>query len=300
MSTHERSIRRLLARCRETKTGLPMFAYSDIWDLLAIIRAAERMKVDVIVGSNPKVATVFGVEACQAMVTALSAKSRVSIFNQLDHSDCVDLCIRAVDVGYPLVMIDGSRKPLEGNIEVTAEVVKYAHRKGVVVEGEVGKIKGGGVEGDFGGGKFLTEVDEAVELVEKTGVDLLAVGIGTAHGFYTEEPEIQFDRLREIASAVKIPLVLHGGTGIPDEDIQKAISLGITKVNIGTIIHTTYMGHLKEELNKGAAHPYTLDVMKNVLPYVEDIVMDRIRIVARISAAADGVPALNGRLRKSL
>jgi ketose-bisphosphate aldolase len=263
-----------------------MLAYSDIWDLLAIVAAAERMKTDVIVGSNSRVATMLGVEVCQAMVAALNVRSRVSLFNELDHSDSVPLCIRAVDAGYPLVMIDGSQKPLAENIKMTSEVVEYAHRKGVAVEGEVGKIGGYSAEGSFGGGTFLTEVGEAVELVKKTGVDMLAVGIGTAHGFYTERPKIHFDRLREIAAAVEIPLVMHGGTGIPDEDIRKGVSLGITKVNVGTIIHTTYLHHLKEELAAGGERPYTLDIMAKVLPHIEDVVADRIRVIAGKSAVA--------------
>src|SRR3990172_6649979 len=271
--------KRLLTECRRTRTGLPAFNYSDMWDLMAIAAAAQRTQMDVMAASNPLVADTLGVDLCQAMVAAMDARSSVAIINHLDHSSSVDLCIRAVDVGYPSVMIDGSKHPLEENNRMTREVVRYAHCKGVVVEGEIGRIKGRGVEGDFEGGGFLAEVDQAVELVRQTNLDSLAVGIGTAHGFYTEAPEIHFDRLTELAAALEIPLVLHGGTGIPDADIQKAVRLGITKVNVGTVIHTTYLNHLREELIRAGDRPYTLDVMREVLPRIEDVLIDRIRII---------------------
>ncbi len=285
MNPDGRTLGRILGDCRKKRIGMPMFAYTDVWDLLAIVRIAERMKTDIIVGSNPSVAGALGVDVCHAMASALAASSSVSIFNELDHSSDISLCIKAVDAGYSMVMIDGSARPLKENIEMTSVVVKYAHERGVLVEGEIGKIKGSGSEGNFRGGAYLAETDEVVEFVEKTGVDLLAVGIGTAHGFYTERPRIRFDRLSEIARAVDIPLVLHGGTGIPDEDIRKAISLGITKVNVGTIIHTTYLRCLREQLNANPANPYTPDIMRKVLPQIEEVVGDRIRAIAGDSSA---------------
>jgi len=250
-----------------------------MWDLIAIADAAERTHTDVLVASNPLVAGALGLDLCQAMVNAVNANRGIALFNHLDHSTSVDLCIQAVDAGYPSVMIDGSKYPLEENIRMTKEVVAYAHKRDVIVEGEIGRIKGKGIEGDFTGDVFLAEVDEAVELARRTELDLLAVGIGTAHGFYTEQPKLHFDRLAEIAAAVDVPLVLHGGTGIPDEDIQKAIEMGITKVNVGTVIHTTYMARLKDELNHAGDRPYTLDIMKNVLPCVESVVVDRIKVI---------------------
>ena len=274
-----KKLRQILMENRKAGKGLCAFNYSDMWDLIAIAKAAEKMNVDVLVASNPLVTNAIGLGVCQAMVDALNATCKVNLFNHLDHSSKVDLCIQAVDAGYPSVMIDGSKHSLEENIRMVKEVVDYAHKKGVIVEGEIGKIKGKGVEGDFEGGAFLAEVDDAVELAEKSGLDSLAVGIGTAHGFYTEEPKLHFDRLAEIAAAVNVPLVLHGGTGIPDEHIRKAITMGITKVNVGTAIHTAYMTNLRKELNNAEERPYTLDIMKNVLPHIEETVIDRIKVI---------------------
>jgi ketose-bisphosphate aldolase len=237
------------------------------------------------VSSYWAVAEALSVDVCQAMADALNRRATVPIILHLDHSTSVPLCIAAIDAGYPSVMIDGSMCPLAENIRMTREVVQYGHRKGVMVEGEIGKVLGRSVEADAQGGGFLAAVDEAVELVAKTDVDSLAVGIGTAHGFYKEEPQIYFDRLQELAAVIDVPLVLHGGTGIPDEDIRKAIRCGITKVNVGTIIHTTYLRALREELIRAGEFPFTIDVMRQVLPKIEDVLDDRLRVITGIGGS---------------
>jgi fructose/tagatose bisphosphate aldolase len=148
----------------------------------------------------------------------------------------------------------------------------------VFVEGEVGRIKGMGIEGRFTGNDFLARVDDCVRFVAESHADSLAVGIGTAHGFYEGKPELHFDRLEEINAAVKVPLVLHGGTGIPQDDVRRAIRGGINKVNVGTIIHCTYMNAVRAELNARGENPYTLDVMKPVRAAVKNVVGQWIRV----------------------
>jgi ketose-bisphosphate aldolase len=276
----KKDIRGLLADFRRRGKALPAFNYSDIWDLKAIINAASRFNIPVMVAANPLVARCLGIELCQCLVERLRAKVDFPVFSHLDHSSEVELCISAINAGYDSVMIDGSSQGLDKNIEMVSRVVEHAKKKGILVEAEIGRIKGKGIEGSVSeDDDYLAEVEDVVALVESTGVDILAVGIGTAHGFYSGEPKIRFDRLEEIAQAVSIPLVLHGGTGIPDDDIKRAIQLGITKVNIGTIIHTTYMNHLLEKLQQAGYNPYTLDIMTEVMPEIERVVEDRIRAV---------------------
>ncbi len=281
MRTDNLPAKEILSDARRARLGVAAFNFTDIWDLTAIVNAAQRKNVPLMASSFWAVAEALGLDVCQAMVDTFSRRSSVPIIHHLDRSHSVQMCIQAIDVGYPSVMIDGSKHPLAENIRMTREVVEYAHRKGAIVEGEIGQVMGRGVEGDFEGGSFLAKVDEAVELVAKTDVDSLAVGIGTAHGFYTEEPKIHFDRLEELAAAVDVPLVLHGGTGIPDDDIRKAIRLGITKVNVGTVIHTTYLRQLREELIRAGDFPFTVDVMRNVLPKIEEVLEDRLRVITR-------------------
>jgi ketose-bisphosphate aldolase len=209
--------------------------------------------------------------------TVPMAKARVPLIHHLDHCTSPQICFAAVDHGYPSVMIDASMHPLEENIRTVRQVVQYAHARGVMVEGEVGRIKGAGFEGGADGDDFLARVEEVARLVEETEVDSLAVGVGTAHGFYQGRPEIRFDRLREINAAVPTPLVLHGGTGIPEADVRRAIRGGINKVNVGTIIHCTYMNAVRAELARRGENAYTLDVMKPARAAVREEVKKWIR-----------------------
>lgn len=272
------TLKELLKKADQGGYAIPSFNYSDIWDFLAIIEAAEEEGAPVMIASNPLVVTDIGVELCGALGKAAMEKAKIPLIHHLDHSFNVEMCKAAIDNDYPSVMIDASKYTLEENIGMVKDVVAYALPKGVHVEAELGKIKGKGIEGDFLGGDFLINVEEAVTLVRETGVDSLAVGIGTAHGFYEGKPEINFKRLAEVNNAVNIPLVLHGGSGIPEEDIRKAIKNGINKVNVGTLIHTTYMNSLREELNKRASNPYTLDVIKPVKEKIKEAVKMWIRI----------------------
>lgn len=258
--------------------AVPAFNYSDIWDFLAIVAAAEELDAPIFISSHEMVVTDIGIELCGAFAAAAMDKTHTVLIHHLDHCAKVGICRAAVDHGYPSVMIDASSKPLAENIATVKEVAAYAHPRGVYVEGEVGRIKGVGFEGGFAGKDFLARVDDVVKFVAETGVDSLAVGIGTAHGFYKGKPEIHFDRLQEINAAVNIPLVLHGGTGIPEEDVRRAIRSGINKVNVGTIIHCTYMNAVRAELNARGENPYTLDVMKPVRAAVTNVVKQWIKV----------------------
>lgn len=174
-------------------------------------------------------------------------------------------------------MIDASMCPLEENIAKTREVVEYAHKYGVVVEAEIGRILGRNVEGTYEGDEYLVQVADAVRMAEETGVDSLAVGIGTAHGFYKEAPRINIQRLVEVNAAVAIPLVLHGGTGVPAETVRACICNGMAKVNVGTQLHATYLAELRRQLEKTAA-PNVSEVLYPVKAAIKPVVKDWIRL----------------------
>jgi len=266
-----------LAKADAEGFAIPAFNYSDIWDFLAIVEAAEELRAPIFISSNELVVADIGIELCGAFGVAAIAKARIPLIHHLDHSRSAELCRAAVARGYPSVMIDASMHPVAKNIEIARPVAEHAHAHDVLVEGEVGRIKGRGAEGSFTGDEFLAQVDEVKAFVKGTDVDTLAVGIGTAHGFYQGKPEIHFDRLSEINAAVPTFLVLHGGTGIPEEDVRRAIRQGINKVNVGTIIHRTYMNTVRAELNRRGDNPYTLDVMKPVRVAVREEVKKWIR-----------------------
>jgi ketose-bisphosphate aldolase len=269
---------RILAAADAGGFAVPAFNYSDIWDFLAIVEAAEELDAPIFISSNQQVVTDIGIELTGAFGAAAIKKARIPLIHHLDHSNKVEICLAAVDNGYPSVMIDASARPLAENIAAVKKVVSYAHPHGVFVEGEVGRIQGMGVEGMYTGTDFLARLEDVEQFVAESGADSLAAGIGTAHGFYKGKPEIHFDLLERINAAVKVPLVLHGGTGIPEEDVKRAIRGGINKVNVGTIIHCTYMNAVRAELNARGENPYTLDVMKPVRTVIKNVVKQWIKV----------------------
>jgi ketose-bisphosphate aldolase len=278
IGTKKLDVRTILAAADEGGFAVPAFNYSDIWDFLAIVEAAEELEAPIFISCNQQVVTDIGIELTGAFGAAAIAKAKIPLIHHLDHSNKVDICKAAVDNRYPSVMIDASARPLAENISAVRQVVAYAHPQGVFVEGEVGRIQGMGVEGMYSGSDFLARVEDCEQFVAESGVDSLAAGIGTAHGFYKGKPEIHFDLLEKINKAVKVPLVLHGGTGIPEEDVRRAIKGGINKMNVGTIIHCTYMNAVRAELNARGENPYTLDVMKPVRAVIKNVVKGWIKV----------------------
>ena len=271
------TLKKLLKKADEGGYAIPSFNYSDIWDFMAIVEAAEEEGAPIMIASNPLVVKAIGADCCGAFGTAAMKRAKIPLVHHLDHSFTVEMCEDCINNNYPSVMIDASKYDLETNIKYVNEVMELAKPHNVHVEAEVGKIKGKGIEGDFKGGDFLVQVEDAAELVKRTNVDSLAIGIGSAHGFYQGKPQLNFERLNEVNHAIDTPLVLHGGTGIPREDVQKAIKMGINKVNVGTIIHCTYMNSVRAELNRVGDNAYTLDVMSAVKENIKNVVKVWIR-----------------------
>lgn len=272
------SMNQLLQYADEEKFGVIAFNVSDVWDLLGVVKAAELENAPIMVMSVPPHVKNIGVHYLYGMTGAAVETAKVPVVPHLDHSDSIGMCMSAIDCGYKSVMIDASDKPLEENIRITRSVVDYAHRYDCFVEGELGKIRGRnwqGVRTDENK-PFLTEVEDAVRFTRETGVDSLAVGIGSAHGFYTETPKLNIARLAEINEAVDTKLVLHGGTGIPEETVREAIRNGINKINVGTCIFTTHMKALKDSLN--AKESFDLNQHNCIIDAVAEIARQWIRV----------------------
>lgn len=257
--------------------AIPAFNYSDIWEMESIVEAATEERATVYIATNMRVAETLGLPYLGAMGRTAYELSDGHIINHLDHSSSVELCKRAIDCGYLSVMIDASMCSLEENIQKTREVVAYAHKYGVLVEAEVGRILGRNVEGTYTGDDYLVQVADAVRLVEETNVDSLAVGIGTAHGFYQEAPKISIQRLIEVNQAVSIPLVLHGGTGVPAKTIQACIQNGMAKINVGTQLHATYLEELHRQLVQATA-PNISNIMDPIKAAIKPVVKNWIHI----------------------
>ncbi|HHS9996131.1 TPA: class II fructose-bisphosphate aldolase [Klebsiella pneumoniae] len=243
-----------LARCYQQHRAIPAYNFNDCWDLRAMCDAvAGELAQPLLAMSYGQVVEAHGAAGCAAMVAAVRSRYSQPVFLHLDHCDNIERCIAAVDAGYDAVMFDGSALSLEENIRGTREVTDYAHRKGVLVEAEIGRIRGRGFQD---GDDYLAQVDDVVALAQQSGADLIAVGVGTAHGFYQGAPEINFARLDAIYQATTTPLVLHGGTGIPVADLRRAIQSGVVKINVGTALHTAYMTALREALAEDGDSAY--------------------------------------------
>ena len=244
----------------------------------AVIAAAEELRSPVIMQTTPSTLKYADPELFYANVAAVAKKATVPVVMHLDHGSSFELALRAFRAGYTSIMIDGSHSVLEENIAITKAVVDACHAGNVPVEAELGKV--GGKEDDLDGGAGgFTDPQEAVRFVEETGVDSLAVAIGTAHGVYKGIPKLDVERLSQIREVVSIPLVLHGTSGIPDEDVRECIRRGICKVNYATDLRIAFTEGVKEVL---IAKPDTIDPKKyNAVgrEKVKEYVLGRIKVV---------------------
>ena len=201
------------------------------------VQTADALKTPILLSFAQGHAGLISLEEAALVGKYWAEKATVPIVLHLDHGQDFDFLQRAIALGFTSVMLDASMKDMDENIRLTKEVVAYAHTKGVSVEAEIGHVGGAseGVEGAISESVYTT-VAEAVTFAEATGVDSLAVSIGTSHGVYTRNraPELNFERLRELSAAVPVPLVLHGGSGTGDENLRRAVREGITKLNVYT------------------------------------------------------------------
>ncbi len=216
----------------------------------AIIAAAEVLRAPVIVQTTPGTLKYASPAMFYANVAAAAAEATVPVVMHLDHGSSFELAMKAFRAGYTSIMIDGSHSVFEENIAITKSVVAACHSAGVPVEAELGKVGGKEDDLDGGMGNGYTDPAEAAEFVERTGVDSLAVAIGTAHGVYKGTPKLDVDRLSEIRKVVSIPLVLHGTSGVPDDAVRECIARGMCKVNYATDLRIAFSAGLKEYLAK--------------------------------------------------
>ena len=251
----------------------------------AIIQAAEELKAPVMIQTTPSTIKYGTVETYAAIVAAEAAKASVPVCLHLDHGSSFELAMQAYRTGYTSIMIDGSHEGFEDNIALTSAVVKACHPGEVPIEAELGKV--GGKEDDLDGGEGdpYTNPQEAAEFVERTGIDSLAVAIGTAHGVYKGVPKLDFSRLSEIRKAVSIPLVLHGTSGVPDEDVAECIKRGICKVNYATDLRIAFTKGINQVLKE---NPDTIDPKKYNAKGREEVrkyVMHKMKICQSIAKA---------------
>jgi len=230
------SMKGMLNKALKEGYAVGQFNINNLEWTQAILGAAQAEQSPVILGVSEGAARYMGgFKVVTAIVTSLieEMKITVPVAIHLDHGSSVDKCKQAIDAGFTSVMIDASHDPFEENVRITSEVVAYAHERGVSVEAELGTV--GGQEDDvIANGVIYADPKECKELVERTGIDCLAPALGSVHGPYKGEPNLGFKEMEEICQTIGLPLVLHGGTGIPTDQIKKSISLGTAKINVNT------------------------------------------------------------------
>ena len=255
--------------------GVGLFNAVNVEMARAVIETAEALKAPVIVGTAEVLTPAMSLERVAEYLIPMAQKASVPVCVHFDHGLTFEMCMEALKLGYKSVMYDCSTDTYEDNVAKVAEMVKICHGFGATVEGELGHVgdNEGSAEGDshlVDPSAFFTDVNLAKDFVDRTGVDALAVAVGNAHGDYKFPPKLDFQRIRDIAERTGVPLVLHGGSGLSDEDFRTAIKEGICKVNIFTDIDKAGKAGIEEGLAAGAKSmmgliPYEIAAMKKVV-----------------------------------
>ena len=240
----------LLLKAQKSHYAVGAFNVENMEMIQAVVAAAEELNAPVIMQTTPSTLKYADADYFYANVKIAAQKAKVPVVMHLDHGNSFELAMKAYRVGYSSIMIDGSHEIFDENIRLTKSVVDVCHASGIPVEAELGKV--GGKEDNLEGGEGnpYTVPAEAVELVNATGVDSLAVAIGTAHGVYKGIPQLDVERLSEICEVVSIPLVLHGTSGVPDEIVKDCVRRGICKVNYATGLRMAFTKGIKGCMEK--------------------------------------------------
>ncbi|MDO5593007.1 MAG: class II fructose-bisphosphate aldolase [Bacillota bacterium] len=240
-------VNELLQHATEHHYGVAAINTINYETISCAIAAAEAERVPVIIQFYPGFDQYIPLSHIAYMAKDLARKASVPVAVHLDHSASYEIAVGGIRDGFPSVMVDGSARPFEENLAMTKAVVETAAVFGVDVEAELGHVGNAQILDDLTNADHLTDPDKAVEFVEKTGCGSLAIAVGNAHGNYIQTPNLNFDRIRELRKAVSIPLVLHGCSGIPDEQMQEAVNLGLSKFNIAT----EYFAAMYRSLDQG-------------------------------------------------
>lgn len=243
------NMNQMLKKAKEEHYAVPHFNINNLEWTKFILEECNELNVPVILGVSEGAVKYMGsylvvADLVKALVKSLNIKIPVCL--HLDHGSSLESCISAIDAGFSSVMIDGSRLPLKENIKITKEVVSYAHERGISVEAEVGHI--GTTEDNMTKEETNATLEDCQILYENTNIDALAAALGSVHGFYKKEANLDFETMELINKSLPVPLVLHGGTGIPDDKVRMAISKGISKININTELQSVWSKAVRKYL----------------------------------------------------
>lgn len=275
------NLNEVLKKAQKEKYAVGLFNTTDTDMLQAVIEAAEESNSPVILGTAEVLLPYGELKLIAPSVIEAAKRASVPVVVHYDHGLTFERCLEALQLGFSSVMFDGSVKPYGQNIEETKEIVKIAHAFGASVEGEIGHV-GEAAQGDESLENMYTTVAEAKEYFENTGVDALAVAIGSAHGVYKKKPKLNVERLKEIADAVSVPLVLHGGSGLSDDDFKNTIREGIAKVNIFTDLCLAGERAMKDGAEKKLGY---LETRNLKVEYIKEAVKHKMSLFGSVNKA---------------
>ena len=271
----------VLSDAQKNHYAVGLFNTTDTDMLEAVISAAEECRSPVIIGTAEVLLPNGELKLIAPSILAAAKRASVPVVVHYDHGLTFDRCMEALQLGFSSVMFDGSAGAYEQNIADTREIVKIAHAFGATVEGEIGHV-GEASANDNTATDLYTRVDEAEAYLKATGVDALAVSIGTAHGAYKSKPKLDFDRLTDLSAALPVPLVLHGGSGLSDDDFRRSIACGISKVNIFTDLCFAGNAAMADGLAAGEAY---LTIRNRKVDYIKRAVMEKMELFGCVGKA---------------
>jgi len=265
----------ILSHATENKFGVLAAVTFNYETIKWAIKAAEIEKMPVIILFYPGFNFHIPQEFMAHMATALAKDASVPVAVHLDHSASYEVAVSGIRDGFSSIMVDGSSLSYEENVALTSQVVQTARVFGVDVEAELGVVGSGGNIDHLTNPDLFTNANEAKEFVERTGCDALAIAVGNAHGLYVKTPDLDFTRIKAIRKAVSIPLVMHGSSGIPDEQLQEAVNQGISKYNTGTEYFRAFYDALKSDEKSSDS----LSLLKNVEEPIIEFLRAKIRLL---------------------
>lgn len=272
-------VNELLQHATEHHYGVAAINTINYETISCAIAAAEAERVPVIIQFYPGFDQYIPLSHIAYMAKDMARKASVPVAVHLDHSASYEIAVGGIRDGFPSVMVDGSARPFEENLAMTKAVVETAAVFGVDVEAELGHVGNAQILDDLTNADHLTDPDKAVEFVEKTGCGSLAIAVGNAHGNYIQTPNLNFDRIRELRKAVSIPLVLHGCSGIPDEQMQEAVNLGLSKFNIATEYFTAMYRSLDQGIETSGHDGNGVQLLFTARQGMIDFVASKMRLL---------------------
>ena len=282
------TVEEIIKSARKGHYAIGCFLVYNLETALGIARAAKAKQAPIIMGVSESTISYAGLKPITHIVETIAKNEAVNvpIALHLDHGKTFKSVVACIEAGFSSVQIDASNMALDENIRLTNEVVAYGHKQGVWVEGELGEMRGGhGESGVFTGEIPLVNIDDVKKFVDQTSIDLLAAAIGTVHGNYSNE-RVHFDLLAKIMKLTDVPVVLHGASGLPDDDVANAVKAGICKVNFGTEIKKLFIDTVRETLTQDPKISGVRELMTPTIEAITKLVGEKIDLLGSAGKAS--------------